>query len=61
MVVCVSLAVAGLAVLGVLAVRVFREVRLLAGAVRSGSEELERAVADLETAVRPPAERARRG
>ncbi|MBL1067372.1 hypothetical protein [Streptomyces sp. 7-21] len=54
----IVLAVAGLAVLGVLAVRVGLEVRRLARAVAESTERLERAAADLERSAAPLAARA---
>ncbi|HCA87910.1 MAG TPA: hypothetical protein DEQ61_22075 [Streptomyces sp.] len=54
----VALAFCGIAVLGVLAARVFTEVRRLAGQVAETSERIERAAGDLERAATPLAARA---
>ncbi|MGW1838679.1 hypothetical protein [Streptomyces sp. BBFR2] len=48
----------GIAVLGVLAFRVFVEVRRLAGQVGAASERIQRAARDLERAATPLAARA---
>ncbi|WP_031507602.1 hypothetical protein [Streptomyces megasporus] len=55
-----ALAFCGIAVLGVLAVRVGLEVRRLARAVGDGCERLARAAEDLERAATPLAARAGR-
>ncbi|MFP8886200.1 MULTISPECIES: hypothetical protein [Streptomyces] len=54
-----TLAFCGIAVLGVLAVRVGLEVRRFARAVGDGCEHLARAAEDLERAATPLAARAR--
>ncbi|MFI2188370.1 hypothetical protein [Streptomyces sioyaensis] len=58
--IAIALGFAGLAVLGVLAVRVFAEVRRLARQVGAASERIQRASADLERAALPLASAARR-
>ncbi|WP_329130220.1 hypothetical protein OG552_06455 [Streptomyces sp. NBC_01476] len=55
---CVGLSAAGLAVLGVLAVRVFLAVQELARQVAAGTEALTRASERLRRAAEPVAERA---
>lgn len=48
-----ALAFCGLVVLGVLAIRVFVEVRRLAGQLASSSQQIMRAAEDLEQAAGP--------
>lgn len=48
-----ALAFCGIAVLGVLAVRVFLEVRRLSGQLASSSQQIIRAAEDLERAAGP--------
>ncbi|GCD47060.1 hypothetical protein [Streptomyces paromomycinus] len=55
--IAVALGFLGLAVLGVLAVRVFVEVRRLARQVAQTSERIQRAAGDLERAATPLAAR----
>ncbi|MEU8683309.1 hypothetical protein [Streptomyces sp. NPDC048611] len=56
--IAIALGFAGIAVLGVLAVRVFVEVRRLARQVGATSERIQRASEDLERAALPLASRA---
>ncbi|PBC81451.1 hypothetical protein SAMN05428945_4011 [Streptomyces sp. 2224.1] len=58
--IAIALGFAGIAVLGVLAVRVFAEVRRLARQVGASSERIRRAAEDLERAAVPLAFAARR-
>ncbi|MFF9479012.1 hypothetical protein [Streptomyces sp. NPDC014733] len=58
--IAVVLGFLGIAVLGVLALRVFIEVRRLAGQVGDASERIQRAARDLERAATPLAARAGR-
>ncbi|GAA3197128.1 MULTISPECIES: hypothetical protein [Streptomyces] len=58
--IAVVLGFLGIAVLGVLALRVFIEVRRLAGQVGAASERIQRAARDLERAATPLAARAGR-
>ena len=51
--IAIALGFLGIAVLGVLAVRVFVEVRRLARQVAAASERIQRAAADLERAATP--------
>ncbi|MCC3655082.1 hypothetical protein LIX60_27155 [Streptomyces sp. S07_1.15] len=53
----VALAFCGIAVLGVLAARVFTEVRRLSRQVAEASQRIERAAGDLERAATPLAAR----
>ncbi|MEW9519032.1 hypothetical protein [Streptomyces tubercidicus] len=55
--IAIALGFAGIAVLGVLAVRVFVEVRRLAHQVGATSERIQRASEDLERAALPLASR----
>lgn len=55
--IAIALGFAGIAVLGVLAVRVFAEVRRLARQVGESSERIQRAAEDLERAATPLASR----
>ncbi|MCF3174217.1 hypothetical protein IPZ61_12930 [Streptomyces sioyaensis] len=55
--IAIALGFAGIAVLGVLAVRVFAEVRRLARQVGASSEQIQRAADDLERAATPLASR----
>ncbi|MFG2860091.1 hypothetical protein [Streptomyces sioyaensis] len=55
--IAIALGFAGIAVLGVLAVRVFAEVRRLARQVGAASEQIQRAADDLERAATPLASR----
>ncbi|MFF7227743.1 hypothetical protein [Streptomyces sioyaensis] len=55
--IAIALGFAGIAVLGVLAVRVFAEVRRLARQVGATSEQIQRAADDLERAATPLASR----
>ncbi|MFF3747022.1 hypothetical protein [Streptomyces kronopolitis] len=56
--IAIALGFAGIAVLGVLAVRVFAEVRRLARQVGASCERIQRAAEDLERAATPLASRA---
>jgi hypothetical protein len=56
--IAIALGFLGIAVLGVLSVRVFVEVRRLARQVGAASERIQRASADLERAATPLAVRA---
>ncbi|MCW7989367.1 hypothetical protein GTW98_25715 [Streptomyces sp. SID8375] len=56
--IAIALGFAGIAVLGVLAVRVFVEVRRLARQVGATSERIQQASEDLERAALPLASRA---
>ncbi|MFJ9410004.1 hypothetical protein [Streptomyces sp. NPDC101393] len=56
--IAIALGFLGIAVLGVLAIRVFVEVRRLARQVGAASERIQRASADLESAATPLAARA---
>lgn len=53
----IALGFLGLAVLGVLAVRVFTEVRRLGAQVAAASDRIQRAAQDLERAATPLASR----
>ncbi|MBQ0984302.1 hypothetical protein KBZ10_07155 [Streptomyces sp. F63] len=55
--IAIALAFCGIAVLGVLAARVFAEVRRLARQVAEASRRIERAAEDLERAATPLASR----
>ncbi|KUL49053.1 hypothetical protein ADL22_08775 [Streptomyces sp. NRRL F-4489] len=55
--IAVALGFLGIAVLGVLAVRVFAQVRRLAREVGTASERIQRAASDLERAAVPLASR----
>ncbi|MEX2971262.1 hypothetical protein [Streptomyces sp. C184] len=55
--IAIALGFVGIAVLGVLAVRVFAEVRRLARQVGVASEQIQRAADDLERAATPLASR----
>lgn len=55
--IAIALGFAGIAVLGILAVRVFVEVRRLASQVGATSERIQRASEDLERAAVPLASR----
>ncbi|MFC9234411.1 hypothetical protein ACFTZI_36495 [Streptomyces decoyicus] len=55
--IAIALGFAGIAVLGVLAVRVFAEVRRLARQVGATSERIQQAAEDLERAAVPLASR----
>ncbi|RSO12766.1 hypothetical protein DMH18_04400 [Streptomyces sp. WAC 06783] len=56
--IAIALGFLGIAVLGILAVRVFVEVRRLARQVRETSQRIQRAAQDLERAATPLAARA---